>query len=204
VASGQQAAEPRWTARKVLRVGVAVLGAALVLAIAIGLATSKRVSGASMRPTLRSGDRVLVDTSAYHKTAPGRFDVVALHAPGVPGLAFRRVVGLPGDRVQIRAIDGQQHVLIQSGSSGPWYMAVAGRQLDWGGPCCGTDGTATGSAAVIVPAQEYFVLGDNPAASRDSRAFGFVARSRIVGRVLLRVSPPGSVGGRPRLVPLTG
>ena len=77
-------------------------------------------------------------------------------------------------------------------------------RLGWGGPCCGADGTTTGDAAVTVPAAEYFVLGDNPAASRDSRRFGFVARSRIVGRVLLRVWPPGSVGGRPRLVPLAG
>lgn len=204
MARAQPVAERRWTAGKVLRVGAAVLGGALLLAIVIGFATSKRVSGASMRPTLRSGDRVLVDTSAYHKSAPGRFDVVALHAPGVSGLAFRRLVGLPGDGVQIRAVDGQQQLLIQPGSRGPWYTVVAGRRLNWGGPCCGTDGAASGGAAVTVPPHEYFVLGDNPAASRDSRTFGFVPRSRIVGRVLLRVSPPGSIGGRPRLVPLTG
>jgi signal peptidase I len=202
VARAQPVAESRWTAGKVLRVGAAVLGGALLLCVAIGFATSKRVSGASMRPTLRSGDRVMVDTSAYHKSAPGRFDVVALHAPGVPGLAFRRVVGLPGDRVQILAVDGQQQLLIQPGSRGTWYTVVAGHHVDWGGPCCGTDGAATGGAAVAVPAHEYFVLGDNPAAARDSRAFGFVPRSRIAGRVLLRAWPPGSVGGRPRLVPL--
>jgi signal peptidase I len=204
VASAQPVAERRWTARKVLLGAAAVVGVALLLAVVMGLATSERVSGASMRPALRSGDRVLLDKSAYHKAAPGRFDVVALHAPGIAGLAFRRVVGLPGDRVQIRAVAGESQVLVQPGGRGTWFTVATRHRLDWGGPCCGADGTATGGAAVTVPAGEYFVLGDNPAASRDSRAFGFVARSRIVGRVLLRVWPPGSVGGRPRLVPLAG
>jgi signal peptidase I len=197
-------AERRWTARKVLLTAAAVVGATVLLTVTIGFVTSKRVSGASMRPTLHSGDRVLIDPSAYHKSAPGRFDVVALHAPGIAGLAFRRVVGLPGDRVQVRAVNGEQQVVVQPGSRGTWYAVVAGHRVDWGGPCCAADGSATGGAAVTVPVGEYFVLGDNPEASRDSRAFGFVPRSRIAGHVLLRVWPPGSVGGGPHLVPLAG
>jgi signal peptidase I len=204
VASVEPAAERRWTVRRVLRAAAAVLVGALLLTVGIGFVTSERVSGASMRPTLRSGDRGLIDTSAYHKAAPRRFDVVALHAPGIAGLAFRRVVGLPGDRVQIRAYGDQQHVLVQGESRGAWYAVVTRHRLDWGGPCCGPDGRATGTAAVTVPAGQYFVLGDNPVASRVSRAFGFVPRSRIVGRVSVRVWPPGSVGGEPRLVPLAG
>jgi signal peptidase I len=202
VASVEPAAKRRWTVRRVLLAAAAVLVGALLLTVGIGFVTSKRVSGASMRPTLRNGDRVLVDASAYHKAAPRRFDVVALHAPGIAGLAFRRVVGLPGDRVQIRTDGGQQHVLVQGESRGAWYAVVTRHRLDWGGPCCGPDGRATGAAAVTVPAGQYFVLGDNPAASRDSRAFGFVPRSRIVGRVSIRVWPPGSVGGEPHLVAL--
>jgi len=204
VARAEPVAEHRWTARKVLVGGAAALAAAVLLTVVIGLATSKRVSGASMRPTLRSGDRVLVDKSAYHRRGPGRFEVAAMHAPGVAGVAYRRVVGLPGDRVQIRAVNGEQQVLIQSGGRGVWYSMVTGHHVDWGGPCCDSDGSATGTAAVTVPAGEYFVLGDNPTASRDSRAFGFVPRSRLVGRVSVRVWPPGVVGGRPRLVPLAG
>ena len=197
-------AERRWTARKVLLVAAAVIGATVLLTVTIGFVTSKRVSGAAMRPTLHSGDRVLVDPSAYHKSAPSRFDVVALHAPGIGGLTFRRAMGLPGDRVQVRAVNGEQQVLLQPAGRGTWYVVVARNRVDWGGPCCAVDGSATGGAAVTVPTGEYFVLGDNPQASRDSRAFGFVPRSRIAGHVLLRVWPPGSVGGRPRLVPLAG
>ncbi len=205
MARAEQVAERRWTARTVLLGTVGVLGAALLLTVVFGFATSKGVRGASMRPALRSGDRVLVDPSAYHKSAPRRFDVVALHAPGISGVTYRRVVGIPGDRVQIRATGEGHQLLVQPAGRGAWYAVVAGHPVDWGGQCCASDGSATGgAAAVTVPAGQYFVLGDNPAASRDSRAFGFVPRSKITGRVSLRVWPPGSVGGRPRLVPVAG
>lgn len=108
---------------------------------------------------------VLVDTSAFHKHGPSRFDVVALQPPGIAGLAVKRVIGVPGDRVQIRTVDGQPQMLVQ-------------------------------------PAGKYFVLGDNPAASEDSRKFGFVDRSAIVGRVTFRIWSPGGIGGRPELVQL--
>jgi signal peptidase I len=201
-------AEPatrRWNAKKVLLVGIGVLVAAVVVAIGVGFGESKRVSGASMRPTLHSGDRVLVDTSAYHAAGPGRFDVVGLHAPDIGGLSIRRVVGLPGDRVQIRPVDGQTQVLLQPAGKGEWFVVDAHRHVDWGtGPttCCAPDGTASAGDQAAVPAGEYFVLGDNPATSKDSRTFGFVEQSAIVGRVSFRIWPPGGIGGRPKLVRL--
>lgn len=201
-------AEPasrRIDVKKWLTIGAIVLVAAVLLAVAIGFGTSKRVNGASMRPTLRAGDRALVDTSAYHKKGPGRFDVVALHPPGSDGLAIRRVIGVPGDRVQIRAVDGQPQVLVQPGGQGGWFIADRHRHVEWGHDgtaCCAADGTANAAAQVTVPAGRYFVLGDNPAASEDSRQFGFLDRSAIVGRVTLRVWPPGGIGGKPRLVRL--
>jgi signal peptidase I len=206
--SGVTTAEPassRINIKKWLSITAVVLVAGIVLAIAIGFGTSKRVNGSSMRPTLRAGDRVLVDTSAYHKKGPSRLDVVALHAPRIKGLSVRRVIGVPGDRVQLRAVDGQPQVLVQPAGRGEWFIADPHRHVDWGdGPavCCAADGTADGGGQVTVPAGKYFVLGDNPAASADSRTFGFVDRSAIVGRVSFRVWPPGRVGGRPKLVQL--
>lgn len=99
---GVTTAEPasrRIDLKKWLVVSAVVLVAAVVLAVAIGFGASKRVNGSSMRPALHGGDRVLVDTSAYHKKGPGRFDVVALHPPGGKGQTFTRVIGVPGDRV---------------------------------------------------------------------------------------------------------
>jgi signal peptidase I len=198
-------ASRRINIKKWLLITAAVLAAAVVLAIAIGFGASKRVSGSSMRPTLHGGDRVLVDTSAYHKKGPGRFDVVALHPPGSDALAIKRVVGIPGDRVQIRAVDGQPQLLIQVAGKGEWFIADPHRHVDWGAgatACCAADGTANGPAQVSVPAGKYFVLGDDPAASDDSRKFGFVERSAVVGRVTFRIWPPGDIGGRPKLVQL--
>jgi signal peptidase I len=148
---------------------------------------------------------VLVDTSAYHKHGPSRFDVVALHPPGNDVLAVKRVIGVPGDRVQIRAVDGQPQLLIQLAGKGEWFIADPHRHVDWGPAataCCAADGTANGSAQVSVPAGKYFVLGDNPAASEDSRKFGFVERSAVVGRLTFRIWPPGGIGGRPKLIQL--
>ena len=192
----------RWNAKKVLLVGLGVFVAAVVVAVAVGFGASRRVTGASMRPALRGGDRVLVDSSAYHKSPPGRFDVVALHPPGGSGLSMKRVIGLPGDRVQIRAVDGQLQVLVQPGGTGGWFIADAHHHVDWGAGCCAADGTSNAGDAVVVPAGKYFVLGDNPAASEDSRKFGFVDGSAIVGRATFRIWPPGGIGGRPKLVPL--
>jgi len=168
--------------KKWLLITAVVLVAAVVLAIAIGFGASKRVSGSSMRPTLHGGDRVLVDTSAYHKHGPSRFDVVALHPPGSDVLAVKRVIGVPGDRVQIRAVDGQPQLLIQLDGKGEWFIADRHRHVDWG----------PGATACC----------DNPAASEDSRKFGFVELSAIQGRVTFRIWPPGGIGGRPKLVQL--
>lgn len=205
MASAQPAASSRWTTKRILTVGGVSLLVALLLAMAVGLATSKSVSGSGMRPTLRSGNRVLVDTSAYHGHGPGRFDVVGLHAPGIKGVTIRRVIGLPGDRVQIRSVGGRPQVLLQPGGRRAWQIVTQHRHVDWGtspAGCCAPNGTAVAADPQTVPAGKYFVLGDNPTASEDSRKFGFVDRSAITGRVSFRVWPPSRVGGKPQLVPL--
>ena len=205
MASAQSTASSRWTTKRILTVGGVSLLVALLLAMGVGLVTSKSVSGSGMRPTLHSGNRVLVDTSAYHGRLPRRFDVVGLHAPGLKGVTIRRVIGLPGDRVQIRSVGGQPQVLLQPGGRGTWQIVTQHRHVDWGtspAGCCAPNGTAAAADPQTVPAGKYFVLGDNPKASDDSRKFGFVDRSAITGRVSFRVWPPGRVGGKPQLVPL--
>ncbi|HEY7048873.1 MAG TPA: signal peptidase I [Jatrophihabitantaceae bacterium] len=205
MATAQPTASSRWTTKKILTIGVIGLLVALLVAVAVGLGASKSVTGSGMRPTLQSGDRVLGDTSAYAGRSPGRFDVVGLHAPGLKGVTIRRVVGVPGDRVQIRAVGGQPQVLLQPAGRGAWQIVTQHRHVDWGsspGACCAPNGAATAGDTQTVPPGKYFVLGDNPTASDDSRNFGFVDRSAITGRVSFRIWPPGRVGGRPQLVPL--
>lgn len=95
------------------------------------------VEGASMEPSYRAGERLLVDRRAYRRRPPAVGDVVVLHDPAEP-----------------------RRYLVKRIAKAP-------------------DGVDPGPSAV-------WVLGDNAAASRDSRAFGAVPRSAIIGRVWFR------------------
>ena len=163
-----------------------------------------RVSGPSMRPTLQDGDRVLLRPFSGGDT-PARFALVVArfteHGPQV----LKRVIGVPGDRVEILAAG---MVRVQPGGVGPW-LVVEHPAWSAGGPagiaCCTPEGrSAPDAAAAQVPAGTVFLLGDDPALSTDSRQEGWVPISQIRGRVWLRVHPPsrwGSPGDGVRLVP---
>ena len=127
------------------------------------------VAGESMRPTLAPGDRLLV----VRPGRPGRGDVVVVRPPGRNLEMVKRVVGLPGDRVEVDplgiAIDGEVR-------GEPWAA-----------------GGSPGGSWTLGPG-EYLLMGDNRAASTDARSFGPVPASAIGGRVLLRYHPrPGIV-----------
>ncbi len=143
----------------------------LVLVIAVGVLAMfvvepVRVGSGSMEPTLDSGQRVLIDKVSYRFRDPGRGEVVAFNAPGSGSLTVKRVVGVAGDKVAIR--DG---VLWVEGHAVPEaYVDQATVDSVYFGP-------------VIVPPDTIFVMGDNRAESIDSREFGPVPLSAIVGRV---------------------
>ena len=130
-----------------------------------------RVESTSMTPTLDSGDVVVVDRTA---TQVSRMEVVAAEAPG-GGLVVKRVVGLGGDRVGIE--DG---ILVVDG------VAVCEPDID---PAL-IDGLYFGP--VTVPAGHAFLLGDHRDGSIDSREFGTVPLSSLVGTVTGRLLPSPS------------
>jgi len=132
----------------------------------------------SMVPTLQVGDRVLVNKLSYRLHDPRRGDVVVFRAPPAAAAGdvkdlVKRVVGLPGDRIEGR--DG--HVFVNGRRIREPYLPEGVRSRDFG--------------PVDVPRDGYFVLGDNRPFSKDSTYFGPITRSAIVGRVFIRIWPLG-------------
>lgn len=132
--------------------------------------TAVEVKGASMAPTLTSGDRFLLNRFAYLHREPQRGELVVLKDPETGELIVKRIVGLPCETVIMRSdstfVNG--HRLFEP------YAATSYRP----------DHSPLGKATVI-PRNYYFVLGDNRARSMDSRSFGPVSRDSILGVISL-------------------
>lgn len=125
-----------------------------------------RVEGTSMMPRLENHDRLFINKFVYKFEAIDRGDVVVFHYPLDPSKSYiKRVIGLPGDRVQI--IHG--HVWLNGRMLRELYVPAKYRDND-------------SMAAMIVPQDCYFVMGDHRSISSDSRAFGPVERSLIYGK----------------------
>jgi signal peptidase I len=170
------AAETPARGRPVLR--LFFCAALVVFAARTFVAEPIGVPSASMAPTLTPGDSVLVNKLSYRFGEPRRGDVIVFHRPGSGELMLKRVVAVAADRVGIE--DGVLHV----DGHAVRETYVDHRLVDsvYFGP-------------VRVPPASVFVMGDQRSNSIDSRAFGAVPRSRIVGRVDLRIWPPRDVGG---------
>ncbi len=143
---------------------VAFLLAQLVM---VSVAQAFQVEQYSMEPTLLPHDRVLVNKFLYRFRGPEQGDIIVLRYPRDPGRNYiKRIVGLPGDKVQIQ--DG--HLLVND---------VRAEEIYVNGAPTGDYGPET------VPADSFFVLGDNRNNSEDSRAFGFLKRDLVVGQAIL-------------------
>jgi signal peptidase I len=169
---------------------VAVLVAVLLRAFVV---QTFYIPSGSMEPTLQVGDRILVDKLSYHLHGVDRGDIVVFSRPpaedcGGPEVndLVKRVVGLPGDMISL--------------SGG--FVYIDGKRLDesWLPPTeqGKTEPGPAGNAANLqhpfhIPSNDYFVMGDNRGDSCDSRYWGPIARSLIVGKVDLRVWPISSV-----------
>jgi signal peptidase I len=138
-----------------------------------------RVVGISMYPSLHDGDLLIASKVDYHLHAIERGDIVILKDPYDSRRDFiKRVVGLPGDRIQVH----DHRVLVNGVAlSEPYLRAPWVQTGDWPGP--GPTDTR------VVPRGSYFVMGDNRDQSTDSRAFNAVSQDTIEGKAIVRVWP---------------
>lgn len=155
-----------------------LISAAAVL-ILLFLGRAAIVSGDSMQPTLNDGDMLIVQKIAYRH--PRRFDIIVFDPLDGRGTLFiKRVIGLPGETVQI--LDGA--------------VAIDGKILeeDYGMEPMEEAGLA--AVPLVLGEDEYFVLGDNRNNSGDSRSasVGAVKLDQIAGKALFRFWPPADMG----------
>ncbi len=165
------------------------------------------IPSASMEPTLQIGDRVLVNKLSYDLHDLHRGDIVVFaaepnvewHRAGIDDLV-KRVIALPGEtltqcetnRVCIngRLLDESylpKGTVTDIPTTLPYITNAAGKQV----LVCDADSPKGGCT---VPAGKVFVMGDNRTNSSDARANGPIKESSIVGRVFLRIWPPGRIG----------
>ncbi|MBD2544556.1 MULTISPECIES: signal peptidase I [Planktothricoides] len=159
-----------------------VLSGILAIGIRTFVAEARYIPSGSMLPTLEINDRLIIDKLGYRFKDPQRGDIVvfsptpALQKENFKDAFIKRVIGLPGDTVEVKG--GKVYVNDQ-----PLQEQYIQEQPNYDyGP-------------VVVPENQYLVLGDNRNNSYDSHYWGFVPRENIIGQAVIRFFPFNRMGG---------
>ncbi len=213
------AAGARWV-RPLLIMGLVVVPLAMLVVARLFIMQPFYVPTGGMQPTLmgeprqpggpplmgepgqpgrspRRGDHLLVEKVTFRFRAPARGDIVVFRTRGivhsmVPQDQFfvQRVVGVPGDQVQIR--NTGLYINSQLLTNPPIFATIQART---NGYCGYHPAELTANDAVVkLGEQQYFVAGDNSLNSLDSRYFGPIRREQVFGRPLFVYWPPHRVG----------
>jgi signal peptidase I len=164
------------------------LSAFLAFGIRSFVAEARYIPSESMLPTLKINDRLIIDKISYRFSNPIRGDVVVfnptaeLERQKFKDAFIKRVIGLPGDRVEVKS----GMVYVNGKVLSEKYINGA-PQYNWSSTELTPDG--------IVPQGSYLVLGDNRNNSYDSHYWGFVPKDKIVGKAVVRFWPIDRAGG---------
>ena len=168
--------------------GILVIPNAIVaVALRTFIAEARYIPSGSMLPTLYINDRIIINKLIYNSQSPARGDIiifsptVALEEQRYKDPFVKRIIGIPGDRVDVK--DGK--VYLNDRVLSEKYLDKA-PNYNWSS----RELTPSG----IVPAGQYLVLGDNRNNSYDSHYWGFVPRENIIGKATQRFWPIDRIG----------
>ncbi len=148
-----------------------ILALMMALLLTQFVAQTTLVHGQSMEPNLHDEQRLIIEKLSYHIDNPQRGDIVVVEVEGSEIPLIKRVIGLPGETVEIR----ESQLWINGRAVTESYL---------------TPITQKAYGPVQVPPEHIFVMGDNRGNSRDSRIFGAIRIDRIIGRAWASYWPP--------------
>jgi signal peptidase I len=140
------------------------------------------VSGPSMLPTLEEGDRLLVEKLTPHVGLLGRGQLIVFRDPRDPKhpAVVKRIIGMPRETIHVEA-----HQITITHGDGTTEILAQGSEL-------GRDGNGDEKTMRLGP-YDYFLMGDNRGESRDSRDYGTIQPSEMLGRPILGIRASGAV-----------
>ncbi|MFH1198690.1 MAG: signal peptidase I [Candidatus Omnitrophota bacterium] len=163
-----------------------IIAAILALVIRTFVIQAFKIPTGSMRPTLLEGDIILVNKFIFGAKVPfteialpklrdpKRGDVIVFIYPEDPKKDFiKRLIGLPGETVEIK--NGTVYI-----NDMPVMDPIFNQRFYYNRGDFGQE-----NKGIVVPKDSYFVLGDNSASSQDSRYWGFVPKSNVLGKALI-------------------
>lgn len=158
---------------------ITILALAIILPIRYYVAQPFFVKGASMEPSFEDGNYLIIDEISYRFSKPQREEVVVFRFPEDPKQFFiKRIIALPQETIQIK----NNEIKIFNEQNPLGFTLNESGYLD-------SDQTTENELKIKLDENEYFVLGDNRLHSSDSRRWGPLNETFIVGRVLIRAWP---------------
>lgn len=152
------------------------------------------VDGESMMPNYVNNEYILVEKISYMTGVPKRGDVIVFHYPGNPSISYiKRIIGLPGETVKI-----ENNTILVINDKNPNGVILEEKYLP-GDTLTFAEGTQTGAYSITIPADEYFVMGDNRQHSSDSREWGLLSKANVIGRSWLTILPTKNFGIQKRI-----
>lgn len=160
-------------------VKIVIIALIIIIPVRYAVAQPFSVKGDSMQQNFHSGDYLIIDELTYKFREPERGEVIVFRFPENPREYFiKRIVGLPGETVKIE--NGEVIVVNSDHPNGVILDETA---------YLGTYAKTPGTLEIELDDGEYAVLGDNRAASSDSRTWGVLPEKYIIGRALVRAWP---------------